>query len=191
MTQIQDIKLARLFTERLPKRQQILGLYAVIVFLIYSWTLLVSFYKFPSWILYLTINQILTIYAYSFSTNFIESLFILACVLILDMTVFVLLKNRNEFQSRSTVLAIFVLASVMWRLLLFQNYEDTSVLVSGEFLWWTVTFLLAVPSAILISKIGRARSLIETFAERAIVFLYVYLPFSLISLAVVGIRNLY
>lgn len=191
MTQIQDIKLARLFTERLPKRQQILGLYAVIVFLIYSWTLLVSFYKFPSWILYLTINQILTIYAYSFSTNFIESLFILVCVLILDMTVFVLLKNRNEFQSRSTVLAIFVLASVMWRLLLFQNYEDTSVLVSGEFLWWTVTFLLAVPSAILISKIGRARSLIETFAERAIVFLYVYLPFSLISLAVVGIRNLY
>lgn len=191
MTQIQDIKLARLFTERLPKRQQILGLYAVIVFLIYSWTLLVSFYKFPSWILYLTINQILTIYAYIFSTNFIESLFILVCVLILDMTVFVLLKNRNEFQSRSTVLAIFVLASVMWRLLLFQNYEDTSVLVSGEFLWWTVTFLLAVPSAILISKIGRARSLIETFAERAIVFLYVYLPFSLISLAVVGIRNLY
>lgn len=177
--------------KRLPPLSNILSVYAVIVFFVYSWTLLVSFYRFPSWILYLTIGQILTIYAYNFSTNFLESVFVLAAILLLDWTVFFPLKEKNEFRARSIAVTVFLLASAMGRLLLFQDYENASAFVEGELWWWGITILAALPGAALLSKIHLIRSALENFAERVIIFLYIYLPISFIALLAVGIRNLF
>lgn len=183
-------KPVKYFIERLPPFPSILGVYAVIVLFVYSWTLFVSFYKFPSWIQYLTIGQILTIYAYSFSTNFLESLFFLVGILLLDFTIFLAMKNRGEFLTRYSSLVIVLLISAAWRLLLFQDYQSATIFVAGEKLWWTVTILLAMSIAILAPKIKHVSMFIENIAERAIVLLYIYLPLGLISLAVVVIRNL-
>ena len=185
------MKLVKLFLGRLPDSKSILGVYAIIVTLVYSWTLFTSFYKLPSWMFYLTISQILSIYAYAFSIDLAESILVLAGVLILEFTLFLALKNKEEFQARSILAVLVVLISSMLRLALFQTYEDIDAFLSGELIWWAITLPLGLLLAVIAPKNKRVRNILEGIAERATVFLYIYLPLSFISLIVVIARNIY
>ncbi len=185
------MKLGRLFAGRLPNRQNILSVYAVIVFLVYSWTLFASFYKLPSWMFYLTAGQILSIYAYAFSVDLLESILALAGVLLLDFTIFLALRNMEEFQSRSILVVLGVMISSMARFVLFPDYEEIGAFLSGELIWWGIALPLGLVVAVAGSKTKQVRKILEGLAGRAIVFLYIYIPLSLISLMVVLIRNLY
>lgn len=191
MNGVLNTKIARFFIDKFPSSKNILSVYAVIVFLIYSWTLLVSFYKFPSWILSRTVNQIAAIYAYAFLVNLAESISALILILLLDFTLFIFLRNRDEFQARTTALALTLLISTMWRLFLFQDYVDSSAFVSGELVWWAATALIGIPLAVLASKVAPLKSFFEGIAERTIIFLYIYLPLSFVSLIIVVARNIY
>lgn len=190
MTRINDMKLVRLFTERLPKSRQILGLYAVIVFLVYSWMLFVSFYKLPSWTFYLTAGEILSVYAYAFSMSLLDSLVALVAILLLDITIFFVLRNKDDFLSRSNWIAIVFLISSMLKMYTSQDYESAAAFFSGELTWWTITLLIGLPFSILISRAPRLRQVLELLSDRAVVFLYIYLPLSLVALIVVFIRHI-
>ena len=185
------MKLPKLFSERMPDRKNILAVYAVIVTLVYSWTLFTSFYKLPSWLFYLSLGQILSVYAYSFSVNLVESIIALTGILLLEFTIFLVLKNKEEFQSRSIILTTVLLGTSMLRLALFQSYEDINAFLSGEVLWWVI----AVPSGLILAvfapKIKLVRTILESFAERATVFVYIYIPLSLISIIVIIVRGIY
>jgi hypothetical protein len=186
------MKLAKWFAGRLPSRRNILGVYAVIVFLVYSWTLVTSFYKLPSLLFYLNVGQVLSVYyAYNFSVDFLDSILALAGVLVLDLTLFLALQNAEEFQSRSIIVVLTVLISSAVRLILFPDYEDISGFLNGESTWWAISLPLGFLVAVGVSKIQWARKILDGIAERAVVFLYIYLPLSLVSLLVVLIRNLY
>jgi len=184
-------RLTRQFSERLPDRKSVWGVYAVIVFLVYSWTLVTSFYKLPSWMFYLTIDQILSIYAYSFSLNLLESIFLLVGVLFLHFTIFLPLKNKDEFQARSILAVLIVLISSMLRLVLFQTYEDIDAFLSSELLWWAITLSVGILVAVLAPKNAWIKNILGGIAERAAVFFYIYLPLSFISIVVVIVRNIY
>ena len=185
------MKLVKLFLGRLPDSKSILGVYAIIVTLVYSWTLFTSFYKLPSWMFYLTISQILSVYAYSFSIDLVESVIALIGVLFLEFTIFLALRNREEFQARSIILAVVVLGTSMLRLALFQSYEDINAFLGGEVLWWAIAIPLGLILAVFIPKIRVVRNILEGFAERATVFVYIYIPLSLVSLIAVLVRNVY
>jgi hypothetical protein len=185
------MKLGKWFDRRLPDRQKILGVYAVIVFLVYSWTLVISFYKFPSWTFYLTVGQILSVYAYAFSVNLLESILVLAGILFLDLTLFLALRNMEEFQSRSIFLFLVVASSSMFRLASFQDYGAIEAFLSGEATWWLVVFSLGMAISVAASKIKWVRNFLEAIAERTVVFLYIYIPLSLVSLVIVVVRNIY
>ena len=184
------MKAVKWFVRRFPDRQSILGVYAVIVILVYSWTLFTSFYKLPSWMFYMTIGQILSVYAYSFSLDLVESILALAGVLFLEFTLFLALKNKDEFQSRSILVILVVLVSAMLRLALFQTYEDIDAFLSGELMWWAITLPLGMLIAAFAPKIIWVRKILGSIAERTTVFLYIYLPLSFISLLVVIVRNI-
>ena len=186
----QLIKLVKLFIGRLPNGKSILSVYAVIVTLVYSWTLFTSFYKLPSWMFYLTISQIISVYAYAFSIDLAESIIALTGVLFLEFTLFLALRNKEEFQARSILIVLVMLISSMLRLALFQTYEDIEAFLSGELMWWAITLPLGMLVAMFVPKSKRVRNILEGIAERAIVFLYIYLPLSFISLIVVIARNL-
>jgi hypothetical protein len=186
----QLIKLVKLFIRQLPDRQSILSVYAVIVTLVYSWTLFTSFYKLPSWMFYLTISQILSVYAYSLSMDLVESILALAGVLFLESTLFLALRKRDEFQSRSILVVLVVLISFMLRLALFQTFEDIEGFLSGELIWWAITLPLGMLLAVFAPKSRKVRNILEGIAEHTTVFLYIYLPLSFISLIVVIARNL-
>ncbi len=183
-------KITGFIYKRFPDRENLLGLYAVIVFIIYSWMLFTSFYKLPSWILHFTVIEILSLYAYAFSVNFLESVFVLICLLLLDYTLFLFLTNREEFQARAVLVAVILLASSMRRLMLFQEYSDVADFVSGEFNWWAITIAICLPVSIFAPKFSIIRNAIREIADRTSIFLYVYLPLSFISIVVVIIRNI-
>jgi hypothetical protein len=176
--------------DRLPDSQSIRNVFAVIVTLVYSWTLFISFYQLPSWLFYLNVREILSLYAYSFAVDLLDSLLLLALVLLLEMTVFIL-ANKEKFQSRAITIVLILLGSLMLRLSLFPAYEDVGVFVSGELIWWVLTFLLGLALILVVQKTGLIRSLLNGLASRAVVFLYIYLPLSFISLVIVVFRNVY
>ncbi|MDD2921509.1 MAG: hypothetical protein PHQ36_04415 [Anaerolineales bacterium] len=180
----------RFFTEKSLTRHDVLGAYAVIVLLVYSWTLITSFYKFPSWMFYLTLGQIGAIYAYAFSINFIESIVTLAGVSFLEFTLFLFLKNKEEILPRSILAALILLGTAMWRLVLFQDYVDSAAFVSGELKWWLLTFAVGAPAVIFAAKIKWIKKILEGLADRALVFLYIYLPLTALAIVVVIIRNI-
>ena len=155
-----SMKLVKLFLERLPDSKSILGVYAVIVTLVYSWTLFTSFYKLPSWIFYLTISQILSVYAYSFSLDLVESILALAGVLFLEFTLFLALRNREEFQARSILAVLVVLISSMLRLALFKTYEDIDSYLSGELIWWAITLSLGILLAVFAPRNKKIRNVL-------------------------------
>ncbi len=175
---------------RFPARQSLAGAYAFLVFLLYSWTLLISFYKLPSWLFYLDIPDLLSIYAYAFAVNFAESLLALAALILLDLTAFLPFR-REGFQTRAMIFALIALGSAMARLYLFRNYEFSSIqFTSNEILWWALTFLAAFALSAIGGYFEKTRRIFETIADRMIVFLYIYLPVSALSLAVILFRNL-
>ena len=186
------MKFVRLFAGRFPDTQSLLRVYAVIVFLVYSWTLFTSFYKLPSWMFYLTIGQILSVYAYAFSVDLLESILALIGVLLLEFTLFLALRNnKEEFQSRSILIVLVVLISSMARLILFQGYDDIQAFLNSELTWWAITLPLGLVVAVVVSRMKWVRKILDSASERATVFLYVYLPLSLLSLIVVIFRNIY
>jgi hypothetical protein len=187
---LSNTRLTRFFVERFPDSQSILGVYSVIVFLVYSWTLFTSFYKLPSWLFYLTVSQVFSIYAYTFSLNLIESILILALVLFLDLTLFAALRNKDEFQPRSIFLILVCLLSSMRRLVLFKEYKDTMSFLDSEFAWWILTIVFGVLSAVFAARFEWCKRFFRVVSDRMSVFLYIYIPLSLISFIVVLFRNL-
>lgn len=186
----QPMKIPNFISERMPDAKSLLAVYAFIVTMVYSWTLFTSFYKLPSWLFYLSIGQILSVYAYAFYIDLIDSLIALTVILVIDFTIFFFLKNKEEFQSRSMILAGILLGTSMLRLALFQNYEDITAFLSGELLWWAIAIPLGLVLAAFAPRIKLVRTIFEGFAERATVFVYIYIPLSLISLVVLFIRNI-
>ena len=169
---------------RLPKWPQIAAVYAVIVLVIYSWTIIWSFWKLPSWLYFLSIGEIITIYVYSLATNLIESLLVLCLLLGLSL----LLPRKwfsDAFITRSVIVTLSMLGYAAFILTQFQSREDYP---GGIVRLLPVAFLASLVFAFLAGKVKFLVKAIELFAQQTTIFLYLTLPLSLISLLVVLVR---
>jgi hypothetical protein len=173
----------------MPDFESARNVYAVIVFLLYSWTLSTSFYQLPSWIFYMNIKEIASIYAYAFSLNILESIFLLVFILFLESTILYKLP-RKDFQWRSTITLLVLLGSSMLRLTVLGEYTEKEIFVSGQLIWWVYTMIFYAMLLIATLKISLLRRLFEGFAERVVIFLYIYVPLSIVSIVVIVLRNL-
>jgi hypothetical protein len=185
------MQLIKSFAARLPDSRNMTGLYAVIVCLVYSWTLFTSFYKLPAWMFYLNLGEIASIYAYAFLFDLAESILLLLVVLFFEFTLFLYFKNREEFQTRAVIMAFALLCSMAIRLALFKDYEQMDGFVNGEAAWWASAVAISMLCGVLVSKSPLLRRIVGGFTERAVIFLYIYLPLSLLSVVVVIWRNLF
>jgi len=174
---------------RLPERRSILGVYATAVFLVYSWTLLASFWKVPSWMFFLRISDILSVYAYSFVIDFAESLLLLGLVLFVG----VLLPKRwwnAQFTAKGALWIIVLMVSIMLRLYTNRSPDRWEDFVHNQGIWWGTTFLLAFTLNFLVSRFNWIRKGLEGLADRLVVFLYIYLPLTIVAIVVVFARIL-
>jgi hypothetical protein len=171
---------------KLPALTQIYPVYAIIVILIYGWTIYWALWKLPSWLNFLSPGEIGAIFCYLLATNLVESLLTLLGVIFISL---VLPKKWfcDLFVSRGSMLV----ASVLIPIMVFEyRYDKPADYFSKLPLLLLVIFLVACLFVFLAGWIGIVRKVIEVFAENAVIFLFISLPISLISLIAVIVRNL-
>ena len=175
---------------RLPEWRSILGVYAAAAFLVYGWTLLASFWKVPSWLFFLKIGEVLSVYAYSFSIAFAESVLLLFVALLVG---FLLPKRwwNDQFVPKSGIWIIVILTSIMLRLYTNRAPEFWEDFVYNQGAWWGYTVLLGIVLSTLFSRVPLLHKGLESLADRLVVFLYVYMPLTVISILVVLLRNIF
>ena len=170
---------------KLPRLAQVYPVYAIIVLLTYSWTIYWALWKLPSWLDFLPLGEIGAIFCYLMATNLIESLLALLGVVIVSL---VLPQKwfRDFFVSRGSALAASVLISIM----IFEYHFDKPADYFSKLpLYLLLTFLVAGVLSFLAGWIHVVRKAVEVFAENAVIFLFISLPLSLLSLIVVIVRN--
>ena len=178
------------FRTRLPDRRSIIGVYAAAVFLVYGWTLLASFWKVPSWMFFLKVGEILSVYAYSFAIDFAESILLLFTMLLIGI---LLPKNwwNDQFTSKGIVWISVLLGSIMLRLYTNRSPELWEEFVYNQWAWWGYTVLLGIVLSLLFSRVNWLRRGLEKLADRLVVFLYIYMPLTALSIIVVFARNIF
>ena len=174
----------KFLSSRWPDSRSILNVFAVAVVIIYGWTLYASFWKVPSWSFFLRLDEIFSIYAYAFTFNLIESLLLLLGCLSLSL-ILPAQWWKEKFLSRSVTLIVIFMGSIMLHLLHYR-YPDLRIeFVHSQKMWWSVTCALIILLVWLTPKITWWRTLLNTIADRCLVFLYIFLPLSVLSVLVV------
>ena len=183
--------------KRFPPLAAIVPVYAVISALFYGWSIMVFIWKLPAWLFFLTMGEIAGIFAYQFVTNLIESLFILGVLLVLAFLLPARIL-RNDFMVRGSAAAFTWIAMMMLFLHRFVNADrayDEFISYGppsgASLIWWMMgAILLAVLVAFLASRFQTFGKVVAWVADRFIIFLFLLLPLSLISILVVIFRLL-
>jgi hypothetical protein len=172
---------------RFPSLQENLQVYAVIVAVLYTWTILWLFWELPSWLNFLTVGEVLPIFAYALATNFLESLLVLAG---LNLVCFLLPAHwfHTSFVPRSFLLVASELGSLMVFISLFGKEAEHP---NGLFVGSLVLFGLLVPASLLLGRIPIVKNLAESISGRLTIFVYLLVPLSLLSLLFLLFRNLW
>lgn len=152
--------------------------------MIYGWTILKFNYNLPGWLYFLNLGEIAGVFAYSTVTNLLESLLVLFCI----VAAAVILPKKwfgDAFVARGVGLSILVLSLMMY----IASQFTTKEYYPSEIIRWSPAILAGMAViAYLLGKVGFTRKALEFFADRAIIFLYITIPVSLISLVAVLFR---
>ena len=175
-------------SRRLPNWPQLAQVYAVIVMLIYGWTVLRFLWQVPSWLNFLNVVDLLTLLAYALAINLLESIVVLGGVVLASMV----LPARwftDVFVARGGALAACGLGLMM---VLASQYASKADYPERAL---RATSLVAamVVMAVVVVIAGRLRWLqrgIELLADHATVFLYASLPLSAISILLLAVGAL-
>ncbi len=173
--------------QRIPDKRNIVTVFAVAMFLVYTWTLYTSFWKLPSWLFFLEMGEIISIYAYAFVLNLLESLLLLLIALVPA----VLLPRRwwtEAFIPKGFALILIVLVSALLHMSRYRTPDTRAIFINSQFIWWMVTSLIAALLTWLVGRVQWARTGLESMADRFIIFFYIYLPLTAIGLLIVLAR---
>jgi hypothetical protein len=100
-------------SSKLPGKQQIAQVFAVISILLYGWTTYRFIEKLPSWLYYLNVGEIISNYSFTLVLNFLEALLFISLVLVIGF----LLPRRffmQRFVAHGSLLAIFCLGYLIY-----------------------------------------------------------------------------
>ncbi|MGC1377326.1 MAG: hypothetical protein WA821_13935 [Anaerolineales bacterium] len=171
--------------KRIPNLRQIAPVYAVIVLMLYGWTILWFLWKLPSWLFFMTVPEILEVFAFAMVNTFLESLVVLSAPVLLSLAL-----PGKWFHEMFVVRgASFVFLSLGYLMFFaFQFQEETYpklllFLTPGVFV---VIFCLVYFAG----KSVLVRRVIESFADRAVIFLYLLIPISVIAVLFIILRQI-
>lgn len=171
---------------RFPAFDQILAVYAVAAFMLFSWSLLWFFWNVPSWLHFMNLGVMFATLSYTVAASFLEGLTFLVLLLIVA---FILPPTwfRDHFTPRGSAVTISLLGLIMLR--------DYWIVSENYFLKPMTTFglVLAALMAILLFltvKFSWMAKALSVLADRLTIFLYVFVPLSILSILNVLLRNL-
>ena len=170
---------------QISKTREVMLVYAVSVVIFYTWALAATIKDFSrNWILYLTAPEIAVEFAYILTGVMVECLLILAVLFAARFLIPPRILKGGFVLYGSLAVAAFG----GW--LMFQDGLTIGLGGTHTKIWRNSIIAIALILAILGKRIRPVKSAIESFADRCVVFLYIYLPLSLIALIVVVVRNI-
>jgi len=173
--------------QSLPSKDIIISLYSIIVFMVYSWTLITFFYSLPSWMMYLTVKEILVIFSYAMSIDLFESLIVLGGLLVLYLlSPKALLKE--DFTTKGTWLAISYLGMLM---LYFSPSLGINQWIGNPWLWAFITCCVTILFVMFVSRFSFMKKIACILLDRMPVFLVIFIPISIVSFLVITIYLLF
>jgi len=181
--------------EKFPTKEEIIPIYATIVFPIYSWTIYRLLWNLPSWQKDLfNIGDMLVLGAYGLAFAFIESLTILVLIVFLSVVLPAkCLRNKFVAQGSAVLWVFFVLAITAQYFIastVFLSWNIKEFVISSTLILALSIVLLTVAPYFLIYRIEKLESFFTTLADRMTVFLFIYLPLGILSLILVIVRNI-
>lgn len=171
---------------RLPVFEQILAVYAVAAFMLFSWSLLWFFWNVPSWLHFMNLGVLFATLSYAMAASFLEGLTFLGLLLIVAF----LLPSawfRDHFIARGAAVAISLLGLIMLRdyWIVSENYLLKPMATFGFAFVLLTAILLFL--AVKFSWMAKALSVL---ADRLTIFLYLFVPLAILSILNVLLRNL-
>lgn len=174
-----------LIRNRLPSRSEIISVFGVVVFACHSWTMLGFLNKLSSFLLYFSVGEILSIFAYMMSVALLESI---AVTILLVLLSGLLPSNwlRDGFAYKGFVIVVIATAaSILFQKLLPDDYPSTLMLA--------VSALAPLILIVVLIGVGqsfpRLRSLLLDIQDRISIMLFIYVPIGILSLMIVVFRN--
>lgn len=154
---------------------------------LYGWTTYRFLQKLPSWLFYLRPGGTFANYSHAVVFNLLEVLVFVGTILLINILLPAKL-FRHRFVARASLFSILILGCLIY-LALAIGESKTSQFPLELFGW----ALLVVPAilvlAILLPSNDRIRKIIEGFADRLVIFLYVLLPVTVVGLLIFLLNN--
>jgi hypothetical protein len=176
-----------LIVNRFPKLRELTLVYAVNVVMLYTFSLWFSFEDMSrNWILYLAGGDIVGVLAYIIIGAFVESL-LMIIFLTLSYSLIPPSIARGRFVLYGAILSFTFLLALMLRDGTYVGVDDFLKTTNMVFIFFAVSALILALAAEWKQPI---RAFIESFADRCAVFLYIYMPLSLLAIIVVIFRNM-
>lgn len=170
--------------KRLPPFHEISSFYATIVFLVYGWTSVAVFWKIPSWFYFLSPGEIVVILAYILVSSLFESVLILFIFLLASLVL------PSEWLSHRFIVrsSILIFALTFW-VALFDLSSLAQPPTWRDVISFGIGFPLTAGLGILLAdRTPLVWRLILFVSDQLIVFLYLWLPLSLIGILIVILR---
>lgn len=175
------------FANRFPSFKQFTSVYAVVVFFVYTFSIIRFFWRIPSFINSLTIGQVLVILSYMLVVNLIESLIIV----MMPVTLSLILPRTwffDQFVAKGVLLVSLLLGYFLY-VSQFINIEQDFPYPYFRIL--PFIFFAILTLVFILPRLKFLATLLESIADRLEVFLIISIPFSLVALIVVLVRNIY
>ncbi len=175
----------------LPPWPEILPVYSLIVFAVFTWAIYRMAWDLQSWLFSMRLSEVLILAAYVMAFALVESLVVLTFVLLLALIFPGRLLKKRFVPQGSALIVLLTLGA-----LLLQNHLDALYQMNAiELVLFPVGMILGmiIILAMLAFVFDKEKAIprtIVSFADRLIIFSYIYIPISLLCLVVVIIRNI-
>ena len=170
--------------KKFPPLHDILSVYAIIVFLIYGWGVITFIWKVPSWLYFLSLGEIIAIFSYTLSSSLLESIIVLMILIFVSL----ILPSRL-FADRFIVRGSIIVCLLTIWVVLFNLVTLIQLPTDSDILGFGVAACLTVGLALLIvDRMPIFQRLLTAIADRLTIFLYLWLPLSLVGILVILLR---
>ena len=176
-----------LISKRFPRRNEIIAVLSVAVFVCFSWTLYGFFNKLSSFVLDFTSGEIGNIFAFMMAFALLESLVVTAILVVLSA----ILPSewlRSEFAVKGfVILIILTITSILFQKTLTLDFPSTLSLAG----FLLVPLVLIVAMISLINSKPRLKNILNNIQDRILILLYIYVPLGLFALLFVLYKNIF
>jgi hypothetical protein len=172
--------------KKIPKIDYIIAVYAVIAAITFTWSMIQFFWNLPSWFYFSSVGEIFVIFTYMMTFNLIEGLLVLFFIIVL-FTLMPSIFVSGQFITKAVLVILTGFGFLIYRNLYFPTKALSGL---TTFQWVLILGLQFLILIVPFNKFPAFCGVVENLADRFIVFIYITVSLSILSVIVVLTRNL-